>query len=68
MVRIIDGMTADEYTDSATRDYIKQRYDSKYAVVENPYTNPEKYDPLNPPDGWKYDPFTEFWVRTHVTK
>lgn len=61
--QLYEGLTADQYTDPAIREGITKRYVAMYTPVQNPYTNPELYDPLNPPDGWKYDPYYEVWIK-----
>jgi hypothetical protein len=59
---LVEGMWADDYTASPTRIKIAQDYRKKFPVpVETPVTHPWKYDPLNPPDNWKYDPYYELW-------
>ena len=54
---------ADEYTDPAVREEIVRSYRARYEPITTPYTDPMLYDPLNPPEGWRYDPHNEFWVR-----
>jgi len=59
---LIEGLFADEYT-STTRMIIAQQYRNKFPTpTETPVTHPWKYDPLNPPQGWRYDPYYELWI------
>ena len=60
----IEGLNAHEYTDEKLRNKIKEDYDKKYSKKITPITEPSKFDPLNPPDGWAYDPFYEIWIET----
>jgi hypothetical protein len=58
-----EGMWADQYTDPALRAEILRAYQARYAPITNPWTDPLLYDPLNPPQGWRYDPHNETWIR-----
>lgn len=61
---LIEGIYADQYVSQDLKDKIKQRYaESHPEPVETPETHPWKYDPLSPPQGWKYDPYYELWIR-----
>jgi hypothetical protein len=59
---IIDGPYADQYSDPSDRELILQAYNQRYKPVQTPFTDPMQYDPFNPPEGWRYDPFYETWV------
>ena len=59
---LIEGMYAHNYTNESIRQKIAQDYKKKFTPVVSPLTNPEKYDPLNPPEGWMYDPYYELWI------
>lgn len=63
--RLIEGVYAHHYTDETVRQQITQAYKEKYTPVVTPLTNPEIYDPLNPPKGWIYDPYYEIWLKTN---
>jgi hypothetical protein len=58
-----DTQWADEYTDPAIRAKITETYRLRYTPVTTPWTDPLLYDPLDPPQGWRYDPYNEFWVK-----
>lgn len=59
---IQEGLYADQYADPAVRLRIRQQYTARYKPVITPATNPELYDPLDPPQGWRYDPYYEIWI------
>jgi hypothetical protein len=59
---LIEGMYAHNYTNESVRQKIAQDYKKKFNPVVSPLTNPEQYDPLNPPEGWMYDPYYELWI------
>jgi hypothetical protein len=61
---LIDGLYANDYTNSTDREKIAKAYKQKFLEPsENPLTHPWKYDPLNPPCGWAYDPYYELWIK-----
>lgn len=60
--RLIEGMYAHNYTDESVRQQISQEYKQRFNPEVTPLTNPEKYDPLYPPEGWMYDPYYELWL------
>ncbi len=57
-----EGMYAHEYRDTLTREKIASEYKQRYMPDPTPFSHPERYDPLNPPKGWAYDPFYECWI------
>ena len=59
---LIEGVYAHHYNDETVRQQIIRAYKEKYMPEVTPLTNPEQYDPLNPPDGWVYDPYYEMWI------
>ena len=61
---LVENRYAHEYTDSRTRDQIISEYNKRYRPLPNPISHPEKFDPLNPPIGWAYDPYYEIWIET----
>lgn len=62
--RIIEGQLAHEIKDEGLRAEIVENYNKRYRPAMTPYTHPENYDPLNPPNGWAYDPYYEHWIQT----
>lgn len=60
---ILEGKYADSYTDPEAIKIIKENYTKRWVPDPNPYTHPALFDPLNPPNGWRYDPFYETWVK-----
>jgi hypothetical protein len=60
---IVEGPWADQITDSALREQIQTEYRQRYCKQPTPLTHPEQYDPLDPPQGWRYDPYYEIWVQ-----
>lgn len=64
---LVEGLWADQYS-LAAQAKIKQDYDRRWCRLPNPETNPELYDPLQPPQGWRYDPYYELWINTGDAK
>jgi|688.fasta_scaffold2691203_1 hypothetical protein len=61
---LIDGMYADQYNNQQIRDYILSNYQKKFPIPEEtPETHPWKFDPLDPPRHWRFDPYYELWVK-----
>jgi hypothetical protein len=60
---VIEGLYADQYTDSESRDQISGRYKERYQQHTTPLTHPWLFDPLNPPRDWRYDPYYELWIK-----
>ena len=61
---LYEGLTAEQYTDPAIRTKIAQDYEARWRPATTPVSNPELFDPLNPPQGWRYDPYYECWITT----
>lgn len=61
--KYVEGMYAHEYRDETTRKEIAETYIKRYKPEPNPFSHPERFDPLNPPKGWAYDPFYECWTK-----
>ena len=61
---LYEGLTAEQYTDPGIRTKIAQDYAQRWRPKKTPGTHPELFDPLNPPQGWRYDPYYECWI-TH---
>lgn len=62
---LTEGLWADEYSDSTVRDQIKTQYLQRHPAYRRPtpLTHPELFDPLRPPQGWRYDPYYETWFK-----
>ena len=60
--RVTEGVYADEYTDTQVREKIQQNYQQRWQTKITPATAPLKFDPLDPPRGWRYDPYYEIWI------
>lgn len=61
--RLIEGMTAEQYTSEKIKAYIREQYAHRHAKPEQtPLTHPWLFDPLNPPRGYRYDPYYEVWI------
>jgi len=54
---------ADEYADELLRSYIRAEYKKRYMPETTPLTHPQIYDPCDPPQGWRYDPYYEIWIK-----
>ena len=61
---LYEGLTAEQYTDPAIRAQIARDYALRWRPTTTPASNPELFDPLNPPQGWRYDPYYECWITT----
>ena len=64
MDMLYEGLTAEQYTDPAIRARIAEDYAVRWRPKTTPATHPELFDPLTPPQGWRYDPYYEIWT-TH---
>jgi hypothetical protein len=59
-----DGLYATDYRNHNDRQKIADAYKQRWQEpFKNPQTHPWKYDPLNPPQGWEYDPYYEIWIK-----
>lgn len=61
--RLIEGLYADQYQSPETRAYIRAQYKKLHEPEVTPWTNPELYDPCEPPQGWRWDPYYEMWIQ-----
>jgi hypothetical protein len=59
---LIEGPYADQYQDPAARTYIQTQYQQRWRSEPTPASKPELFDPLTPPQGWRYDPYYECWI------
>jgi hypothetical protein len=61
---LVDGMYADQYSNQQTKDYILLNYQEKFPrLEETPETHPWNFNPLNPPQYWRFDPYYELWIK-----
>lgn len=60
---LIEGVPAHEYKNEDIRQMIKEQYIRTHTPKITPITDPLKFDPFNPPEGWIYDPYYEFWIK-----
>jgi hypothetical protein len=60
-LQLVEGMNADDYTCPELKSRIVTRYKEIHFPSNTPLSNPQNYDPLNPPSGWKWDPYYEVW-------
>jgi hypothetical protein len=61
-VNLLETLWADQYTDPQLRSQITERYLEIHTPRVTPLTQPLQFDPLNPPQGWRWDPYYELWV------
>lgn len=55
---------ADELKDTNLAQKIQDQYRKRWPAPRyEPDTHPWLYDPLDPPNGWKYDPAYELWIK-----
>jgi hypothetical protein len=61
---VAEGLYADQHHGSA-REKISREYRARWqGPVATPDTQPWLFDPLQPPQGWRYDPYYECWIQT----
>jgi len=60
---LYEGKWADEYANELLRACISENYNYLYKKSPTPMTHPELYDPLDPPEGYRYDPYYEIWIK-----
>jgi hypothetical protein len=61
---LIEGVWADEYAQADPRRQIIARdYRDRYCQLPTPLSDPQLFDPLSPPQGWRYDPYWECWIK-----
>ena len=63
MKELEELLWADQYTDAGLRKKILTEYQLRHNPPITPLTHPSNYNPLQPPEGWKYDPYYEVWVK-----
>ncbi len=65
---LIEGVYADEYPEYdgvGPRTQIRRAYAARWtdpAANPTPLTHPWLFDPCEPPQGWRYDPYYECWI------
>ncbi len=59
---LIEGVWADQYQDPEVKQQIRERYQQRWCPEPTPQTHPQQFDPLQPPQGWRYDPYYEIWI------
>ena len=61
----LESYYADELKNTDLAQKIREQYLKRYPAPKyDPDTHPWLYDPLEPPKGWRYDPFYEMWIKT----
>ena len=63
--RLTEGVYADQYQDPELRWEIREQYLNRWhpeRQTKTPLTHPELFDPLQPPEGWRYDCYYESWI------
>jgi hypothetical protein len=60
---LIEGVYAHQYNSDEVKTEIRERYLKKHTPEVTPFTDPLKFDPLNPPTNWVYDPYYEMWIK-----
>ena len=60
----VESGYADQYREPKTRQEILNAYQRRWRPPSyTPDTHPWLYDPLSPPQGWRYDPYYEIWIK-----
>lgn len=63
--RLTEGLYANDYTDPQLRAEIREQYLKRWHPdhqTKTPSTHPWLFDPCDPPQGWRYDPYYECWI------
>jgi len=61
---IEEGKLAHTYDDVLVRIQIMEKYQKVHPLpVNTPATHPWLFDPLEPPQGWAWDPYYELWLK-----
>jgi hypothetical protein len=67
---LIEGQYADQYPEEegmGPRTVIRRAYRSRWPEPDQnptPQSHPWLFDPCEPPQGWRYDPYYECWINT----
>lgn len=65
---LIEGLYADQYAECDTggaRAQIRREYRRRWPEPSQnptPLSHPWLFDPCEPPQGWRYDPYYECWI------
>ena len=62
---LVEGAWADQYNEQQ-QDRIRQQYLARWRPTftqPTPESHPWMFDPCEPPEGWRYDPYYELWVK-----
>lgn len=62
---LVEGFYADQYSET-TQDLIRQQYLQRWHPeyqAKTPLTHPWLFDPCEPPEQWRYDPYYECWIK-----
>ena len=62
-MQLSENLTAEQYQAAEIQQYISQRYQDIHSVKVTPLTHPLQFDPLQPPEGWRWDPYYELWYQ-----
>jgi hypothetical protein len=63
---LVEGVWADQYSSEKQQDHIRQQYLARWDSIlpqPTPASHPWLYDPCEPPQGWRYDPYYEIWTQ-----
>jgi hypothetical protein len=61
---LVEGWYADQYRDPEIIERIAREYQARHCQGPTPLTHPAQFDPLDPPRGYRYDPYYELWITT----
>jgi len=60
----LESHSADHFRNTALGNDILAKYRARYPrPLPRPDREPWLFDPLDPPQGWKYDPYYEIWIQ-----
>ena len=57
----------DEYT-RLPPERVREEYDRLYKPAITPFTHPQLFDPLNPPEGYAYDEWHCVWYKLYTAE
>ena len=72
-LELTEGLYADQYPESDDprniRAEIRRSYRARWTEPgRSPLTHPWLFDPCDPPQGWRYDPYYECWITYTLEK
>ena len=60
---IVEGKFADDYKCPELKRIIQEKYNTLFSEEITPATHPTRFNPFEPPKGWRFDPYYEIWCK-----